>query len=71
MVVRISAISRPYPGYIPGSEYVVVRISGLAFVLHQIRHMIGAAIAVARGLVPPDVFAIALDSPFQVDACKL
>ena len=54
-----------------GTDYLVLRIAGLAFVLHQIRHMVGAAIAVANGLVPLDVFDIALRSPLRVDVAPL
>ena len=54
-----------------GEEYVCVRVAGASFVLHQIRHMIGAAVAVARGVVDADVLSIALRSPLLVDAAPL
>jgi len=57
--------------HIDGEEYFVVRISGLAFVLHQIRHMIGAALAVTNGKVPLDIMPIALDTPLRVDMSPL
>ena len=47
--------------------YLVLRIAGLAFVLHQIRHIVGASLAVAHGVVPADAIRIALRSPLQVD----
>jgi hypothetical protein len=50
---------------------VLVRISGLAFVLHQIRHMIGTALAVVNGVVPRDVVPIALGTPLRVDISPL
>ena len=56
---------------IAGKAYLVLRISGLAFVLHQIRHMVGAALAVTNGIVPVDVMEIALRSPFRVDISPL
>ena len=37
-----------------GEPYILLRISGISFVLHQIRHMIGTALAVAHGVLPPD-----------------
>jgi len=51
--------------------YLVVRIAGLSFVLHQIRHIIGAALAVANRLVPVDVLEIALTTPFRIDISPL
>ena len=54
-----------------GEEYVVLRIVGLAFVLHQIRHMVGAAIAATRGAVPRDAIELGLASPLQVDLAPL
>ena len=56
---------------VEGARYLVLRIAGLAFVLHQIRHMVGAALAAANGVVPPDVLSIALRSPLRVDAAPL
>ena len=56
---------------IEGVPYLVLRIAGLAFVLHQIRHMVGGALAVTNGLVPADVLQIALDSPLRVDIAPL
>lgn len=54
-----------------GEPYLVLRIAGLAFVLHQIRHMVGAALAVTNGVVPADVMQIALKSPLRVDVAPL
>ena len=54
-----------------GTEYLLVSIRGLSFVLHQIRHMIGAAIAVANGVFPADTLPIALSTPLQVDVSPL
>ena len=51
-----------------GTPYLVLHVQGAAFALHQIRHMIGGAIAVAQGTVPADVMRIALHTPFQVAA---
>ena len=56
---------------VEGEPYVVVRIAGLAFVLHQIRHMIGAALAVTNGIAPLDAFEVALASPLRVDVAPL
>ena len=54
-----------------GDEYVVLRVVGLAFVLHQIRHMVGAAVAAARGATPRDAIELGLASPLQVDLAPL
>ena len=56
---------------IEGDDYLVLRIAGLAFVLHQIRHMVGAALAVTNKIVPLDVMRIALTSPLRVDISPL
>ena len=56
---------------IEGTEYLVLRVAGLAFVLHQIRHMVGAALAVSNGIVPMDIFQIALKSPLRLDVSPL
>ena len=37
-----------------------LRVRGQSFMLHQIRHMIGGAIAVARGILPLPLLAAAL-----------
>jgi len=56
---------------IEGTPYLVLRISGLAFVLHQIRHMVGTALAVTLGAVPRDAMLTALSTPLQVDVSPL
>ncbi|XP_068228954.1 pseudouridylate synthase 1 homolog isoform X1 [Palaemon carinicauda] len=38
-------------------EWVTIRIKGQSFMLHQIRKMVGLAIAVLRGLASPDVIS--------------
>ncbi|XP_054168902.1 pseudouridylate synthase 1 homolog [Oppia nitens] len=43
-------------------EFVVIRVKGQSFMLHQIRKMIGLAIAVMRGLTPKDTILRAFDS---------
>ena len=49
----------------------MLHVQGAAFALHQIRHMIGAAIAVAQGTVPADVMRIALHTPFQAGTMRM
>ena len=56
---------------VDGAPYLVLRIAGLAFVLHQIRHMVGAALAVTNRVVPRDAVAVALNSPLRVDVSPL
>ena len=54
-----------------GAPYLVLRIAGIAFVLHQIRHMVGAALAVTNRVVPRDAVAVALNSPLRIDVSPL
>ena len=56
---------------IDGCEYLVLRIAGLSFVLHQIRHMVGAALAVTNGVVPLDAMTTALSTPLRIDVSPL
>lgn len=41
-------------------------VKGESFMLHQIRNMVGAAVAVARGAMPPGLLAVALSAPGRV-----
>ena len=54
-----------------GQSFVIIRIAGISFVLHQIRHMIGSALAVAHNLVPSSAVVTALRSPLWVDVSPL
>uniref|UniRef100_A0A0P4W3T8 Pseudouridylate synthase 1 homolog n=1 Tax=Scylla olivacea TaxID=85551 RepID=A0A0P4W3T8_SCYOL len=40
-----------------GLEWLLVKIKGQSFMLHQIRKMVGLAMAISRGLVGPEVIA--------------
>ncbi|KAK7077696.1 tRNA pseudouridine synthase 1 [Halocaridina rubra] len=40
-----------------GLEWVIIKIKGQSFMLHQIRKMVGLVIAVLRGLASPDVIS--------------
>jgi tRNA pseudouridine38-40 synthase len=40
-----------------------LEVTGDSFMLHQIRHMIGAAVAVARRIFPPEFLEVALSAP--------
>jgi len=54
-----------------GERYMLLRISGISFVLHQIRHMIGTALAVAHGVLPPDAVKLGLATSLHVNASPL
>ena len=60
----------PAPGAAASSAtpppYWIVRVIGQSFVLHQIRLMLGAAVSVARGLLPLEAVRASLDGPFRV-----
>ncbi|EIE24783.1 pseudouridine synthase [Coccomyxa subellipsoidea C-169] len=53
----------PTPLVPGGTPCIKVVFSGQSFMLHQIRHMIGAAVAVARGTIPLDYVEGCLRSP--------
>ena len=48
-------------------DFIKIRIRGQSFLLHQIRLMIGAAIAIVRGTMPSKVLDFALTVPVHVD----
>ena len=52
---------------VDGVEMVVCRVRGQAFLLHQIRLMIGSAILVARGLLPKMTIDLAFLAPHHIN----
>ena len=50
-----------------GVEMVVCRVRGQAFLLHQIRLMIGSAILVARGILPKMAIDLAFLAPHHIN----
>jgi tRNA pseudouridine38-40 synthase len=51
---------------IGGVVYQRVTLLGISFVYHQIRRMIGGALACAHGVIDPEVLRIAIEAPFKV-----
>ena len=51
---------------LPGVPLVRIRVRGTSFLYNQIRYMVGAAVAVARGVLPSWHLDAALQAPFAV-----
>ena len=49
-----------------GMSMVKLRVCGQSFLLHQIRLMVGTAIAVVRGILPSRIIETALASPYHI-----
>lgn len=65
-VIRHISCSEPfYPCNQDKIEFVVVRIKGQSFMLHQIRKMVGLAIAVVKGFATEDHIKRSMDEPFM------
>lgn len=52
-------VVRPVAG-LQGQQWVRMVVLGQSFMLHQIRKLVGTAVAVMRGDAPPDCIALAL-----------
>lgn len=53
-----------------GLEYVLLKIKGQSFMLHQIRKMIGLVVAFMRGYAGKDTFSRALGTLEKIDIPK-
>jgi tRNA U38,U39,U40 pseudouridine synthase TruA len=49
-----------------GEQWVRLVVVGQSFLLHQIRKMVGTAVAVLRGVAPPDAIPLALSKDRDV-----
>ncbi|KAF5832298.1 hypothetical protein DUNSADRAFT_11835 [Dunaliella salina] len=56
----------PVPLVEGGTPCLRLVVDGQSFMLHHIRHMIGAAVAVARGLIPREFLEAALSAPSRI-----
>lgn len=57
---RISALSACSAAAVQGQPWVRLSVVGQSFMLHQIRKMVGLAVAVFRGAAPEDAISMAL-----------
>jgi tRNA pseudouridine38-40 synthase len=64
--IRFINCSEPfYPCNQNELEFVVVRIKGQSFMMHQIRKMIGLAIAVVKGFANPEHIRKSMEEPYM------
>lgn len=65
-VIRFMNCSKPFfPCNQKDIEFVVVRVKGQSFMMHQIRKMIGLAIAVAKGYANEEHIKKSMEEPFM------
>ncbi|KAK9808215.1 hypothetical protein WJX73_009839 [Symbiochloris irregularis] len=66
-VIEEASASDPAP-LLPGArDCVCISFRGESFMLHQIRHMVGAAVAVARGIIPLAFVRASLSAPARAN----
>lgn len=65
--LRASCRSCPGVFEIDGQRWVRLVVIGQSFMLHQIRKMVGAAVAVARGSLPFDLLEASLATPARMN----
>ncbi len=65
-ILSSSGVTRAFPNT-GGVPCVRLRVTGMSFMLHQIRHMIGGALAVARGSLPLPLLRASLAAHARVN----
>lgn len=65
-VIRTMSCSEPFfPCNQNKLEFVVIRVKGQSFMMHQIRKMIGLAIAIVKGFATEDHMKRSMEEPFM------
>lgn len=65
-IIRYMQCSEPfYPCHQKQVEFVIVRVKGQSFMMHQIRKMIGLALAIIKGYATDDHLRRSMEGPFM------
>ena len=65
-----NAHDHPLSTYTGGVPCLRLEVRGTSFMLHQIRHMIGAAVAVARGLLTVELIHASITTPCRMSVSE-